>query len=193
MEERMMRRVADSAVIQTQLVLNSHLNGAGRLFGGQLMEWIDIVATVVARRHAHCNPTTASVDNLQFKEAVHLNNTLIIEGKLTYIAATFLGAHALPPEYQGRADEYMEPHESDSGPPFGEVEPLNFQDEESVVHTVLEDFYAVGTLADELTDGFHMEAHGYLDREEVNARLIAFARKLEQVLDKWETHAALLA
>ena len=87
----------------------------------------------------------------------------------------------------------MEPHESDSGPPFDEVEPLNFQDEESVVHTVLEDFYAVGTLADELTDGFHMEAHGYLDREEVNARLIAFARKLEQVLDKWETHAALLA
>ena len=36
MEERIMRRVADSAVIQTQLVLNSHLNGAGRLFGGQL-------------------------------------------------------------------------------------------------------------------------------------------------------------
>ena len=34
----------------------------------------------------------------------------------------------------------MEPHESDSGPPFGEVEPLNFHDEESVVHTVLEDF-----------------------------------------------------
>ena len=88
MEERMMRRVADSAVIQTQLVLNSHLNGAGRLFGGQLMEWIDVVATVVARRHAHCNPTTASVDNLQFKEAVHLNNTLIIEGKLTYVGRT---------------------------------------------------------------------------------------------------------
>ena len=46
------------------------------------------VATVVARRHAHCNPTTASVDNLQFKEAVHLNNTLIIEGKLTYVGRT---------------------------------------------------------------------------------------------------------
>ena len=34
----------------------------------------------------------------------------------------------------------MESHESDSGPPFDEVEPLNFHDEESVVHTVLEDF-----------------------------------------------------
>ena len=96
MEERIMRRVADSAVIQTQLVLNSHLNGAGRLFGGQMMEWIDVVATVVARRHAHCNPTTASVDNLQFKEAVHLNNTLIIEGKLTYVGRTSLsGARKL--------------------------------------------------------------------------------------------------
>ncbi len=87
----------------------------------------------------------------------------------------------------------MEPHESDSGSPFDEVEPLNFHDEESVVHTVLEDFYAVGTLVDELTVGFHMEAHDYLDREKVYTRLIAFARKLEQVLDKWETHAALIA
>ena len=87
----------------------------------------------------------------------------------------------------------MEPNESDSGPPFGEVEPLNFHDEESVVHTVLEDFYAVGALADELTHGFHMEERGYIDRTEVNSRLIAFARELERILDKWETHATLIA
>ena len=87
----------------------------------------------------------------------------------------------------------MEPHESDSGPPFDEVEPLNLQDEESVVHTVLEDFYAVGALADELTHGFHMEERGYIDRTEVNSRLIAFARELERILDKWETHATLIA
>ena len=29
-----MRRVADSAVTQTQIVLSDHINGAGRLFGG---------------------------------------------------------------------------------------------------------------------------------------------------------------
>ena len=50
MEERIMRRVADSAVIQTQLVLNSHLNGAGRLFGGQLMEWIDVVCLYARKK-----------------------------------------------------------------------------------------------------------------------------------------------
>ena len=52
------------------------------------MEWIDIVAGVVARRHSHCNQTTASVDNLQFKEAVRLNDTLILLGKITYVGHT---------------------------------------------------------------------------------------------------------
>ena len=61
------------------------------------------------------------------------------------------------------------------------------------LHTVLEDFYAVGALADELTHGFHMEERGYIDRTEVNSRLIAFARELERILDKWETHAVLIA
>ena len=87
-ETRLMRHVSDSAVEQTQIILSSHINGAGRLFGGQLMEWIDIVATVVARRHSHCNPTTASIDNLQFKEAVHINNTLLLFGKITYVGRT---------------------------------------------------------------------------------------------------------
>ena len=41
-----------SRTIQTQILLSQHINGSGRLFGGQLMQWIDIVAAVAARRHA---------------------------------------------------------------------------------------------------------------------------------------------
>ncbi len=84
-------------------------------------------------------------------------------------------------------------YDGDSSPPYQEVEMLNFHDEESVVHTVLEDFYAVGALADELTNGFHyMEERGYIDRTEVNSA-DRFARELERILDKWETHATLIA
>ena len=85
---RLMRHVSDSAVEQTQIVLSSHINGAGRLFGGQLMEWIDIVAGVVARRHSQHNQTTAAIDNLQFKAAVHLNDTPLLFGKITYVGHT---------------------------------------------------------------------------------------------------------
>ena len=43
----------------TQIVLKEHINGQNRLFGGRLMEWIDVVAAVAARRHAGHNVTTA--------------------------------------------------------------------------------------------------------------------------------------
>ncbi|WP_283607039.1 acyl-CoA thioesterase [Faecalispora anaeroviscerum] len=88
MNELTPKRVADSRVEQIQVVLNSHINGAGRLFGGQLMEWIDIVAGVVARRHSNRIPTTASIDNLQFKEPVYVNNTIVLFGKVTYVGRT---------------------------------------------------------------------------------------------------------
>ena len=94
-----MRRVADSTVTQTQVVLSSHINGAGRLFGGQLMEWIDVVAGVVARRHAHRDPTTAAVDSLQFKEPILLNETVIIIGRVTYVGHTSM---------EIRVDSYVE-------------------------------------------------------------------------------------
>ena len=53
----------------SHLLCNRDMNGAGRLFGGQLLMWIDEVAGIVAKRHCECNVTTASIDNLQFKEA----------------------------------------------------------------------------------------------------------------------------
>ena len=49
-----------------QIVLPQHCNGyeKPRLFGGQLMAWIDIIAAVAARRYACCAVTTVRVDNL---------------------------------------------------------------------------------------------------------------------------------
>lgn len=44
------KRVSESAAEQVQLVLSSHINGYKRLFGGQLMAWIDMLGGVIARR-----------------------------------------------------------------------------------------------------------------------------------------------
>lgn len=83
-----MKRVRDSVAEQVQILTQSNLNGYNRLFGGQLMEWIDIVAAVVARRHSGCNVTTAVVDLLEFKEPAYANDTIIISGKITYAGKT---------------------------------------------------------------------------------------------------------
>ncbi len=82
------KRVTDSATEQVQILLQGTLNGYDRLFGGQLMEWIDVVAGVVARRHSERNVTTAAVDNLQFKRPAHVNDTVVLNGFITYAGKT---------------------------------------------------------------------------------------------------------
>ena len=84
----MEKRVRDSYTEQVQILSQGNLNGYKRLFGGQLMEWIDVVAAVVARRHSERNVTTAVVDTLEFKGPARANDTLLLCGQLTYVGRT---------------------------------------------------------------------------------------------------------
>ncbi|HCA69806.1 MAG TPA: acyl-CoA thioesterase [Lachnospiraceae bacterium] len=93
------KRVKDSITEQIQVLMPTHINGQDRLFGGQLVEWIDVVASVVARRHSGCNVTTAAIDNLQFKAGAFINNTLVLIGKITYVGKTSM---------EVRVDTYVE-------------------------------------------------------------------------------------
>ncbi len=82
------RTVQYSETYQVQVLTQADLNGAGRLFGGQLMCWIDIVAAVVARRHSGRNVTTACVQRLSFKKPAGANDTLVLHGAMVYAGRT---------------------------------------------------------------------------------------------------------
>ena len=82
------RTVAHSRTEQVQILMQGTLNGYNRLFGGKLMEWIDVVAAVTARRHCGKNVTTASVDSLVFKSPAMVNDTILLEGHVTYAGRT---------------------------------------------------------------------------------------------------------
>ncbi|MBH1939337.1 acyl-CoA thioesterase [Mobilitalea sibirica] len=99
MEEKEAKRVADSLTEQVQILMPSHINGSDRLFGGQLVQWIDVVAAVVARRHSGRNVTTAAIDTLQFKAGAYINNTLVLIGRITYVGKTSM---------EVRVDTYVE-------------------------------------------------------------------------------------
>ena len=71
-----------------QVLTQGSINGYNRLFGGKLMEWIDVVAAVVARRHSEKNVTTAAIDSLVFKGAAHPNDTVVLQGYITYAGKT---------------------------------------------------------------------------------------------------------
>lgn len=84
-----------------QIVLPQHCNGyeRPRLFGGQIMAWIDIVGAVAARRYAQCGVTTVCVDNLNFLSAAYLNDTIVQEAVVTWTGTTSM---------EVRVDSYVE-------------------------------------------------------------------------------------
>ena len=65
-----------------------HLNAAERLFGGQLMEWIDEIAGLVGMRHSNGNIITASVDNLRFIRGAYQNDLIVLAARVTYVGNT---------------------------------------------------------------------------------------------------------
>lgn len=93
------KTVADSRTEISHLLFTRDMNGAGRLFGGQLLMWIDEAAGIVAKRHCECNVTTACIDNLQFKEACYLNDVIVLIGYITHVGRSSM---------EVRIDTYVE-------------------------------------------------------------------------------------
>ena len=82
------KTVDASRAESVHLVRPNHLNGADRLFGGILMQWIDEVAGIVAKRHSGVNVTTASVDDLTFLHGAYQNDMIVIKGRLTWVGTS---------------------------------------------------------------------------------------------------------
>ena len=87
-EERQVRTVDHSRVEQVHIILPMDVNATFQLFGGLLMQWIDVVAAVVARRHSGCMVITAAVDHLEFLSPRHKNDQKIPLGRMTYAGRT---------------------------------------------------------------------------------------------------------
>ena len=88
MAESKAKRASESRTEQIQIVMSGDINGYGRLNGGRLAGWIDVVAAVVARRHSGHEVTTVSIDNLHFKAPAYSNETVVLIGCVTYVGRT---------------------------------------------------------------------------------------------------------
>ena len=85
---RTVKKVSDSQTMQQYLIRPAHINPYGRLFGAQLLKWIDEVAGIVAVRHANAIVTTAAIDNLQFTKPAYAGQMIVLLGQVTYVGHT---------------------------------------------------------------------------------------------------------
>lgn len=82
---REIKKVSDSLTEQQYLIRPSHINHYGRLFGGQLIYWIDELAGIVAIRHSGAIVTTAAIDNLQFQAPAYEGDMIVLQGRVTNV------------------------------------------------------------------------------------------------------------
>lgn len=87
-DERPTKTVKDSQHITTRTMMPADANPQGNVYGGAIVHYIDGVAAVVAKRHAHKNVVTASIDRVDFHEPVYVGDLLILKASLNYAHRT---------------------------------------------------------------------------------------------------------
>ncbi len=84
------RKVSESALVSTHLMMPQDANIEGNVYGGTIMKLMDEIAGVVAGRHCRRSVVTASVDSMSFLKPVYIGNLLIMKSSVNYVGLTSL-------------------------------------------------------------------------------------------------------
>lgn len=78
------KKISDTGVETIHLVRPEHLNDAGRLFGGVLMQWMDEIAALAAMQYYEGNVVTGTVDSLVFIKGASKGDMVSLTARITY-------------------------------------------------------------------------------------------------------------
>ncbi|MCU0359915.1 MAG: acyl-CoA thioesterase [Bacteroidia bacterium] len=79
---------AQSLTINTEVVLPNDTNHVGNLFGGKLMQWVDITAAIAAQRHCGRVVVTAAINHVSFDNPIKQNSVVTLEAKVSRAFST---------------------------------------------------------------------------------------------------------
>ena len=82
------KTVMNSQVEMIEIVFPNDANPHGNIFGGRVMQLIDIIGSVSAMRHCRNSVVTASMDKLDFLSPAYVGEILILRASVNYVART---------------------------------------------------------------------------------------------------------
>lgn len=82
------RPVKDSQSIMTELMMPHMANLQGNVFGGVILSLVDRVAAVAAIRHCGGPAVTVSVDQVDFREPIHVGELVVAKASVNYVGRT---------------------------------------------------------------------------------------------------------
>ena len=80
--DQLTRKVSESQSERSEIIFPGDANGLGNLFGGRLMQFMDLTGAMAASRHARAITVTASMDHLDFVAPVHVGDLLILKSSV---------------------------------------------------------------------------------------------------------------
>jgi len=73
---------SESRVEMTELAMPTDANNLGTVFGGRIVQWMDLAGAIAARRHARTPVVTAAMDELTFQAPVRLGHVAILDARV---------------------------------------------------------------------------------------------------------------
>uniref|UniRef100_A0A8C6ZVR4 Acyl-CoA thioesterase 11 n=1 Tax=Nothoprocta perdicaria TaxID=30464 RepID=A0A8C6ZVR4_NOTPE len=70
---------AETRVESVELVLPPHANHQGNAFGGQIMAWMENVATIAASRLCRAHPTLSAIEMFHFRGPSHVGDRVLLK------------------------------------------------------------------------------------------------------------------
>lgn len=88
MDDKKTKTMSNSLVESWYLVMPNHANQYGTAFGGTIVAWMDIVASMAAQKHCGKEVVTASIDSLSFDEPIYIGDQVLIQAFVSYVGRT---------------------------------------------------------------------------------------------------------
>jgi len=79
---------SQSAVESRYLLMPDQANPYGTAFGGAIVAWIDMVASMAAQKHCGREVVTAGIDSLIFKEPIYVGDHVVLRACVNYVGRT---------------------------------------------------------------------------------------------------------
>ena len=77
------KKVSESTATMTEMVMPNDTNPLHNLMGGNLMRWMDVVASIAAGKHCEAHVVTASVDHVSFHKPIALGDIVTLNARVT--------------------------------------------------------------------------------------------------------------
>ena len=89
------KRISDSQVTISQVMLPTDANVHGNVHGGVIMKLVDDAGAIVATRHSRSIVVTVAVDSMTFLSPIYVGNLVTLTAALGYVGHTSMEVEVL--------------------------------------------------------------------------------------------------